>query len=112
MNAATAGFDANGMLQVEHLVVKQVLDGAAWGIGTIEDAAYDDGVMGGVVVAQHAAGVVGGPGERGSAEESVEESGVQGFEYLVQIVVMACRGEEALAAARLADMLGLFRNGF
>jgi hypothetical protein len=62
VHAAAAGFDADGVLQVEHLVVEEVLDGATRGIGTIEDAADDDGVVGGVVVAEHAAGVVGRPG--------------------------------------------------
>jgi hypothetical protein len=49
--AAASGFDANGMLEVEHLVVEEVLDGAAWGVGAVEDAGDDDGVVGGVVVA-------------------------------------------------------------
>ncbi len=77
VDAAAAGFDADGMLEVEHLVVEQILDGATRGVGAIEDAADDDGVVGGVVVAEHAAGVVGAPGERGPAEEAVEEAGVE-----------------------------------
>ena len=55
MNAAAACFDADGMLEVKHLVVEEVLDGAARRVGTIEDAGDDDGVMRGVVVAEHAA---------------------------------------------------------
>ena len=51
MYAAAAGFDADGMFEVEHLVVEEVLDRAARSVGTIEDAADDDGVVGGVVVA-------------------------------------------------------------
>jgi hypothetical protein len=62
VDAAAAGFDADGVLEVEHLVVEEVLDGAARGVGAVEDAADDDGVVGGVVVAEHPAGVVGGPG--------------------------------------------------
>jgi len=62
VDAAAAGFDADGVLEVEHLVVEEVFDGAAGGVGAVEDAADDDGVVGGVVVAEHAAGVVGGPG--------------------------------------------------
>ena len=64
VDAAAAGFDADGVLEVQHLVVEEVLDGAAGSIGAVEDAGDDDGVVGGVVVAQHAAGGVGGPGER------------------------------------------------
>ena len=95
---------------MEHLVVEEVLDGAAGGVGTVEDAADDDGVVGGVVVAQHAASVVGAPGESWTAKEAVEEAGVDGLEDLVEIVVVAYRGEDALAAAGLADVLGLTRD--
>jgi hypothetical protein len=38
------------MFEVKHLVVEEVLDGAARGVGAIEDAADDDGVVCGVVV--------------------------------------------------------------
>jgi len=62
VDAAASGFDAHGMLEVEHLVVEKVLDGAARGVRAVEDAADDDGVVGGVVVAEHAAGVMGAPG--------------------------------------------------
>ena len=111
MDAATAGFDADGVLEVKHLVVEKVFDGAARGVGAVEYAAYDDGVVGGVVVAEHAAGVVGGPGESGTAEKSVEETGVEGLEDLVEVVVMAHGGEDALAATGLADVLGLAGDG-
>jgi hypothetical protein len=46
------------MLEVKHLVIEKIFDRAAWGVGTVEDAADDDGVMRCVVVAQHAARVV------------------------------------------------------
>ncbi len=39
------------MFEVEHLVVEEVLDRAAGGVGTVEDATDYDGVVGGVVVA-------------------------------------------------------------
>ncbi len=55
---------------------------------------------------------VGGPGEGGAAEESVEETGVEGLEDLVEIVVVALGGGDALAAAGLADVLGLAGDGF
>ena len=105
--AAATGFDADGVLEVEHLVVEEILDGAAGGVGAIEDSADDDGVVGGVVVAEHAAGVVSRPGEGWAAEEAVEEAGIEGLEDFVEIVVAAGGGGEALAAAGLADVLGL-----
>ena len=51
VDAAAAGFDADGMLEVEHLVVEQILDRTTRRVRTVEDAADDDGVVGGVVVA-------------------------------------------------------------
>jgi hypothetical protein len=59
VDAAAAGFDADGVLEMEHLVVEEVFDGAARSVGAVEDAADDDGVVSGVVVAEHAAGVMG-----------------------------------------------------
>src|ERR1700678_19775 len=53
VDAAPAGFDADGMLEVEHLVVEKVLDSATGSVGTVEDARDDDRVMGGVVVSEH-----------------------------------------------------------
>jgi len=112
VDAAAAGFDADRVLEVEHLVVEEVLDGAARGVGTVEDAADDDGIVGGVVVAQHAACVVRTPRKGGAAEEAMEEAGIEGFEDLVEVVVMAYGGEDALAATGLADVLGLTGDGF
>jgi hypothetical protein len=63
-------------------------------------------------VAEHAAGVVSAPGEGGAAEETVEETSVEGFEDLVEIVVVAGGGGDAFAAAGLADVFGLFGDGF
>jgi hypothetical protein len=112
VDAAAAGFDADGMLEVEHLVVEEVLDGAARGIGPVEDAADDDRVVGGIVVAEHSAGVVSAPGERGTAQKAVEEAGVEDVEDLVEVVMVADGGGEAFAAAGLADVLGLAGDGF
>src|SRR5258708_22270 len=100
------------MLEVEHLVVEEVFDGAARGVGAVENAGDDDGVVGGIVVAQHAARVMSAPGEGGAAEEAVEETGVEGLEDFVEIVVMAGGGGEAFAAAGLANVFGLFGDGF
>ena len=111
MYAAASGPDADRVFKVEHLVVEEVLDGAARGVGAIEDAADDDSVVGGVVVAKHAAGVMGAPSECGAAEEAVEETGVEGLEDFVEIVVVAGGRGDAFAAAGLTDVLGLFGDG-
>ena len=62
VDAAASGFDADRMLKVEHLVIEEVLDGATGSIGSVEDAADHDGVVSGIVVAQHAARVMSAPG--------------------------------------------------
>jgi hypothetical protein len=100
------------VLEVEHLVVEEVLDRAARGVGPVEDAADDDGVVGGIVVAEHAACGVGGPCEYGSSEEAVEEPTVEGLKDFVEIVVVTGRSGDAFASAGLADVLGLFGDGF
>ena len=89
VNTAASGLYADGMLEVQHLVVEQILDRAARCIGPVEDAADHDGVVSRVVVAQHAAGVVGAPREDGSAQQAVEEARVERVEDLVEVEVMA-----------------------
>lgn len=42
----------------------------------------------------------------------MEEAGVEGLEDFIEIVVMAHGSEDALAAAGLADVLGLAGDGF
>ena len=54
---------------------------------------------------------MGGPGEHGTAEKPMEETSVEGFKDLVEVVVVADGGEDALAAARLAYVLGLAGDG-
>jgi hypothetical protein len=55
--------------------------------------------------------VVGAPGECGAAEEAVEETGVEGFEDLVEIIVVAGGCGDAFASAGLTDVLGLLADG-
>ena len=107
MDAAAAGFDADRVLEVEHLVVEEVLDGAAGGVGTVEDAADDDGVVGSVVVAEGTLGVMLAPCEVGAAEQSAEEAHVERVEDLIEIKEAALRAKVALAAACGADEVGL-----
>jgi hypothetical protein len=111
VNTAATSFDADRMLEVKHLVVEEVLDGAAGCIGAVEDAADDDGVVGGVVVAKHATGMVSRPGESGSAEQTMEEADVERLEDFVEVVMMAGGSGEALAPASLADVFGLSGDG-
>jgi|SRR6266851_160547 len=56
--------------------------------------------------------MVGAPGECGAAEQAVEETGVEGLEDFVEMIVVAGGGGEAFAAAGLTDVLGLSGDGF
>ena len=111
VDAAAARFDADGVLEVEHLMVQQVLDSTAGGVGPVEDAGDDDGVVGGVVMAEHAACSVGGPGEGGASKKAMEEAGVEGFEDVVEIVMKSDGSRDAFASASLTDVSRALRDG-
>jgi len=112
VNATATSFDADGMLEMEHLVVQKIFDGAAWRVRTVEYPADDDGVVGGIVVAQHATGVVSRPGKRGAPEESMEEPGIERLEDFIEVVMVADGSGQALAATSLTNMFCLAGDGF
>jgi hypothetical protein len=74
VDAAASRLDADRVLEMQHLVIQEILDGTSRRVWAVEDAADDDGVVGGVVMAEHAAGRMGAPGERGATEEAMEEA--------------------------------------
>ena len=112
MHTATAVLCGYGMLEVEHLVVEQVLDRIARNVDAVEDAAHYDGIVRGIVVAQQSARRVAAPGQNGLAHQAMEELVVEFVEDFFEVVVVAARWEQALAAALLADLLGLFADCF
>jgi hypothetical protein len=111
VDAATEAAHLDGMLEVEHLVVEQVLEGVAGAGGAVEDLADDDGVVGGVVVAEGALGVVLAPGEVGPAEQAAEETSVEIVEDFFEMEEAAVGAGDSLCAAGVADELGLTRDG-
>ena len=98
------------MLQVEHFVVEDEFDGISRHVRVVEDAADDDGVVRGIVVAEAAAGVVLAPGKLRTAQESVEEAAVEVVEDFFQMVMVATGGAYVLASAHLADKPSLGGN--
>jgi len=72
----------------------------------VEDAADDDGIVGGVVVAEAAAGLVLAPGELRAPHESMEEAAVEIVEDFFQMIVMAAGRADVLASANLTDEAG------
>ncbi len=103
MHASPTPTQLDRVLQVQHFVVEDVFDRVARHARMVEDAADDDGVVGGVVVAEAAAGMVPAPGKLRASHESVEEAAVEIVEDFFQMVVMAAGGADMLASAHLAD---------
>jgi len=91
------------VLQMQHLVKENVFDGVLRHARMIEDAADDDGVVGGIVMAKAAACVVPAPSELRPSHESVEKAAVEVVENFFQMVVMAAGGADVFASAHLAD---------
>src|SRR5579871_3409680 len=63
MDAAAAAAQFDRMLQVQHFVIKDVLQDIAWHSGVIENPADDDGVVRGIVMPQAVAGALLAPGQ-------------------------------------------------
>src|SRR5229473_1203006 len=91
------------VLQMQHLVKQNVFHGVARHARMVEDAADDYSVVGGIVVAEAAAGVVLAPGELRASHESVEETAVEVIEHFFQMVVVAAGRANVFASAHLAD---------
>jgi len=99
------------MTQVQHFMIDKVLDGIERDARGIENAADDDGVMRGIVVAQAAQGLVATPCHLRSSHQAVEEAKIQSVKNLVEIIMFALRTRNAFASAQLADELRLLRHG-
>lgn len=112
MDTAASGFELDGMLEVQHLVIQKVFDREARRVGAVENTADDDSVVGSVIVTEHAASVVCAPGKSWLAEKSVKETSVEGIEDLIEVKVMADRSQDSFASASLANVLCLARDGF
>src|SRR5271165_1652207 len=54
MNTAATATQLHGVLEVQHLVIHDVLNGTAGHERMVKDAAHHDGVMGGIVVTEGA----------------------------------------------------------
>ena len=98
------------MLEVKHFVKQNVFDRVLRHARTVEDAADDDGVVSGVVVAEAAPGVVLAPGKLRTSHESVEETAVEVVKDFFQVVMVAAWGAHLLASAHLADEPGFRSN--
>src|ERR1039458_8770084 len=111
VDAAAEASHFNGVLEMKHLVEEEIFEGVARAGGAVEDAADDDGVVGGVVVAESPLGHVLAPSELGTAEKAGEEAEVERVEDFFEVIEAALGAGEALVAAGAADQLGLAGDG-
>src|SRR5271154_5441877 len=112
MHAAASVLRLHWMLEVQHLVVHQILDGVSRRVPPVEYAAHHNGVVRGVVVAKQPLRSVLAPCEQRATHQAMKEAEIQGLENLVEIVVFALRRRDALAPTSLPDAFALPHYGF
>jgi len=110
MHAAAAATQFHGMLQVQHLVIDDVFHGVRGNSRVIEYTAHDDGIVGGIVMAEAVAGVVAAPCHLGSGQQAVEESRVQVLENIFQIVGSTLCTFDSFTPAHLSDEVSFLRD--
>lgn len=111
MNLTAAVFKLGGVENVEHFVKHDVLHGEAGGIGAVEKAAEDDGLVGRVPVAEVGSGGGAAPGEGNSGDRAVEVAGVNVVEELLEVVVIAGGAAGVFAAVGLAEAFEVGADG-
>src|SRR5437868_709342 len=77
MHTTPAAPEFDGMLQVEHLVINDVLNGVTGHPRMIEHPAHDDGVVRRIVMSQAVAGMITAPGHARPSEKTVKIPTVQ-----------------------------------
>lgn len=110
MHASPAASQLDGMLQVQHFVINDVLDSRSRDVRMVEDPAHNNGIVCGIIVAEAVSGSVRAPGKARSAQQRVKESGVEMVEDFFQIVGMSYGGGQAFPPANLPDQMGFSRH--
>src|SRR3954452_6955 len=90
---------------MQHLVVHDVLDRVARHPGIVEDAAYHDSVMRGIVVSQGVASGIAAPRHVGATQQTVEVACIQFVKNAFEVVVSAAWRSDVLAPAQFADKM-------
>ena len=105
MHDAPAAAQLNRMTQMQHLVIDEIFDGIEGNASGIENAANDDGVMRGIIVAQAAESLVAAPCHLRPRHQAVEEAKIEIVKNLVEIIVLSFGALNAFASAELANEL-------
>src|SRR5580700_3570834 len=107
MHAAPAPTQFDGMFQVQHFVVNDVFHSVGRNPRVIEDAAHDDGIVGGIVVAQPVPSMIAAPSHLGPSQQTIEKSPVQLFKDSLEVVSPALGTLDSLPAAHLTHDVSL-----
>lgn len=107
VHAAAAAAEPDGMLQMEHFVVDDVVQNIGGHGRMIENAADDDGVVRRVVMAENAARFGLTPTHARPRHQAVKEARVQLLEDGIKVKEMSSGGAEAFASAQLAHQMRL-----
>src|SRR5579864_9168570 len=107
MHAAAATAQLHGIFQVEHLVIDDVLHGVAGDAAIIKDAAHDNSVVRGIVMAERITSMVSAPRHLRASQQSVKESPVQVIKDCFEIVNVTFGGTDELSSAHLAHKVTL-----
>ena len=110
MYTSSAPSQFHRVLQMQHLVKKDVFDGVSRHARVIKDAADHDGVVGGIVVTEAAAGVILAPSKLGPSHQAVKEATIEVVEDFFQMIVTAAGGVDVLASAHLPQQASLGGN--
>ena len=111
MDQSSAAAQLDRMPQVQHLMIDKILNRKERNARRIKDAADDNGVMRGIVMAQASQSFVAAPGHLRPGHQAMEEAEIQLVKNLVEIIVLTFGSLNALASAQLADELGFLRHG-
>src|SRR5450631_263261 len=79
VDTAAAAPQSHWMLEMEHLVIHDVLDGGAGHPRMVEDTTDDDGIMRGIVMAKAVASAIAAPCHLRPSQQAMEESYIEIF---------------------------------
>src|ERR1700733_93763 len=101
VHAPPASTQLNGMLQMQHLVVDDVLHDVARHAPVVKHPADDDGIVRGIVMPKAIEGIFAAPGKLRTSHQSVEKSPVEIVENFLQMIMMAARRVNMFSPSQL-----------
>lgn len=110
MYAAAAAIQSDGMFQVQHLMINEILNSAFWHVRAIKHTADYDRVVCRIVVSQALPRRVPAPRHQRAGKQPVKKAAIEVLKDLFQIVVTPMRRQQQFSSALLAHEMGLRRD--